>query len=277
MKNSTLLIILLAFHSVYPKDFSVFIDNKINCDDIVFTQPGDTVTFRLNVSEKGLSWAEFCAAATSYDNTTLKQRYSCTPVKYNIKLFTKADTVINFTILSDTLLPGTYYFGIHQNNTDTCLISSYPIYSFPGIVQIVNRKSDTYYGYLEELNNTPFILVPKVIPSYGHQTDCRIGSDCAEFLIYGKRRQGFNIPYCGPKKMIKYLTPVNKDNITEGCIIHFGEQTALLYKDNGIKNCLDDEDILFQCYKRGPEKIKFKDSEFRRYTFKVYLWKPGYN
>jgi hypothetical protein len=277
VKNNILFIILFTLNIAYPKEFCVLINNKQNYDSIVFTQPGDTISFILNSSGSRLSWAEFFPANESYDNTILKQRYLFTYIRYNIKLLARAGSEAGFRILSDTIKPGTYYFGICQDTSVQSFNSSYPIYNLPGVIQIVNRKNNNYFGYLEELNNTPFILAPGIIPFYGHQTDCRIGSDCAEFIIYGKRRQGFNIPYCGPKGLVKYLNPVCKDSIVEGCIIHFGEQTALLYKDNGIKNRLDEEDILLQCYKRGPEKIKVKDSEFRQRNYKVYVWKPEYN
>ena len=69
----------------------------------------------------------------------------------------------------------------------------------------------------------------------GHQTDLRVCVDCAELAIYGKRRQGFNIPYCGPRGINNYLEEISPDSIFNGCIVHFGDQVDVIYSDEGVK------------------------------------------
>jgi hypothetical protein len=175
---------------------------------------------------------------------------------------------------------GTTYWGIWsmKKAEKTLFKTALPLQlkESGSFVQVVSRTDDSYIGYLGELFNTPFILAPRFIPSVGHQTDLRMGSDCAEFLIYGKRRQKFVIPYCGPRGIISYLDLINPDSLFEGCIIHFGIQTSLLLEDKGVKGILDDEDILLECYERGPEKIAYKNSEFRHHAYKAYKWKSKF-
>ena len=117
------------------------------------------------------------------------------------------------------------------------------------IVQIVRRKDDTYTGYLTELLHTPFIIAPMVTEDGYHETDMRMGSDCAAFAIYGRRRQGYRVSYCGPRGIYKYLREIGKgpllpkkaldteiyakkdtqsvkvgvDGIERGDIVHFGD------------------------------------------------------
>jgi hypothetical protein len=167
------------------------------------------------------------------------------------------------------------------------------------IVQIVHRKDDTYIGYLTELFNTPFIIAPMVTEDGYHETDVRMGSDCAAFAIYGKRRQGYRVPYCGPRRIYKYLVEIekgalwrkqtrnieiyaNKDNqfvkagtngITRGDIVHFGEQVSVFYEDLGVKGFLDKDDLLFQSYKDGPHITSIATSGFYQKPLKIFKWK----
>lgn len=167
------------------------------------------------------------------------------------------------------------------------------------IVQIVHRKDDTYIGYLTELLNTPFIIAPMVTEDGYHETDTRMGSDCAAFAIYGKRRQGYRVSYCGPRGIYKYLIEigkgplwskkgsgseiyVNKDNqsvkvgvdgIERGDIVHFRDQVSVFYEDSGVNGFLDKDDLLFQCYKNAPHITSIANSGFYPKPIRIFKWK----
>jgi hypothetical protein len=176
--------------------------------------------------------------------------------------------------------PGTYYIACASN--DTALPDTFseilPInfLYLNKIIQIVIREDDSYLGYLTELLNTPFILPPMSIPTNGHQTDLRMGSDCAELAIYGKRRQGYNIPYCGPVNIIKFLDTISDNKIFPGCLIHFGDQVSVVYKDAGISEVLDKDDLLIQSYTNGVEIISWEKSQFYKRKYFVFKWKNDY-
>lgn len=171
------------------------------------------------------------------------------------------------------------------------------------IFQLRIRPDDSYLGYLQELLNTPFIYVPIHVKGY-HQVDQRVGTDCAELAIYGKRRQGYNYNYGGPRGILQYLTPrgyssisltKNKDEvyyntedgekvkviprtiktlgITPGDILHFDTQVSVFYKDQGILGILDPEDLLIQAYYGGVKITTLKESGFTSRTFRIYSWK----
>ena len=251
----------------------------------IFVCIGDTVSLRTDKGDSAIEmdsmvWVRIEPTPNMYDNTKLKNRYTFQKISYKIIPIRKVTPDDALQFVTDSTGPGTFYVGImpEKQCAEKVLESILPLHmqSEINVVQIVCRANNRYIGFLSELFNTPFILVPAIIPSLGHQSDLRLGSDCAEFLIYGKRRQGFNIPYCGPKGIVYYLDPVNRDSLYNGCIIHFGEQVALLYDDRGIKGKLDDEDILLQCYERGPELITVKKSEFRNHSYKTFHWKRQY-
>jgi hypothetical protein len=195
---------------------------------------------------------------------------------------------------------GTHYITIRQEHipVDSTLSSTGAIHKeYDNILQIVYRPDDTYIGYLFEMFHTPFIMAPKSVQGKYHQTDERIGSDCAELAIYGMRRLGYLIPYCGPKKIYSYTNvicdrstlghkhkvyvdgkkhkiPVNTEGgIYPGDILHFGVQVSVFYKDEGIIGYLDCQDILIQSYGVTPNVTTIKDSGFKNYSFKILRFK----
>jgi hypothetical protein len=282
---SALFLFLLTQFAAAQK-LSVAVNGKdCSVEHSIFVRVGDTVSLRAcnsggSVTSDSMVWVRVVPAPGMYDNTKLKDRYSFQKISYRIIPIRKAILGDALQLVTDSTGLGILYIGImpEKQCAEKVLESILPLHmqSEINVVQIVCRANDWYIGFLSELFNTPFILVPAVIPSLGHQSDLRLGSDCAEFLIYGKRRQGFKIPYCGPKGIVNYFDPVDRDSLFNGCIIHYGEQVALLYDDRGIKGKLDDEDILFQCYERGPELITVKKSEFRNHSYKTFKWKRQY-
>jgi hypothetical protein len=209
---------------------------------------------------------------------------------------TKKNNLGTYYVTAEVILEGKSFDQINTFFSETSPLSQK--YSFK-IVQIVRRKDDTYIGYLTELLNTPFIIAP-MMTQYGyHETDIRMGSDCAAFAIYGKRRQGYRVPYCGPRGIYKYLSEIGKgplrskkafgteiyvnkdaqsvtvgvDGIERGDIVHFGDQVSVFYEDLGINGFLDKDDLLFQCYKDAPHVTSIANSGFYPKPIRTFKWK----
>jgi hypothetical protein len=167
------------------------------------------------------------------------------------------------------------------------------------IIQVTRRADDSYIGYLTELFRTPFIIAPKITEYAAHETESRIGSDCAAFAIYGKRQQGYRVPYCGPFWIHQYLNElagspaapasmgsrvlyvdsskkgvkVGAGGLEPGDIVHFGEQVSVFYADAGVTGVLDEDDLLIQCYLAGPEIKRIKDSGFAHRRARLFKWR----
>ncbi len=211
---------------------------------------------------------------------------------------TKENSLGTYYVTAEVKLEGKSFDQINTFFSETSPLSQkYPF----KIVQIVSRKDDTYIGYLTELLNTPFIIGPKVTEDGYHETDMRMGSDCAAFAVYGKRRQGYRVSYSGPRGIYKYLSEIgkgplrskkafakeiyaNKDTqsvkvgvggIERGDIVHFGEQVSVFYEDLGIKGFLDKDDLLFQCYKDAPHITSIANSGFYPKPIRIFKWKNG--
>jgi hypothetical protein len=203
-----------------------------------------------------------------------------------------------FYVTAEVILEGKASGQINTSFSETSpLNQKYPF----KIVQIARRKDDTYVGYLTELLNTPFIIAPMVTRDGYHETDMRMGSDCAAFAIYGRRRQGYRVSYCGPRGIYKYLSEIGKgpfvpkkaldtemyankdtqsvkagvDGMERGDIVHFGEQVSVFYEDLGINGVLDKDDRLFQCYKDAPHITSIADSGFYPKPIRIFTWKNG--
>ncbi|MEL7341293.1 MAG: hypothetical protein AAGM67_12490, partial [Bacteroidota bacterium] len=134
------------------------------------------------------------------------------------------------------------------------------------------RRDDTYLGILEEMIGVPFVLGPMHISTKGHLTDLGLGVDCAELAIYGKRRQGHDIPYGGPRGIIRYLDPIPYDALFEGCLIHFHDQVSILYRDRPPLGKLNAADILIQSFEAHVRTVSWEASGFYEREFQAYTW-----
>jgi hypothetical protein len=215
---------------------------------------------------------------------------------------------IDISLIAPADDPGTYYIGAAALKPSeattlrlTVLTEASPLHLKyrQRIVQVTRRVDDSYLGRLSELFQTPFIIAPRVTEPRVHETDERMGSDCASFAIYGMRRQGFRIPYCGPLGIYRFLTeiggspawpgksgspgvylfengeqvPVGPGKLEPGDIVHFGEQVSVFYADAGRPGVLDKDDLLIQCYLGGPTITSIKDSGFFHRPVRIFKWR----
>jgi len=144
------------------------------------------------------------------------------------------------------------------------------------------RPDNSYLGYLYELYNTPYIYGSKRIKG-GHQSDLLVGSDCADFTVYGKRRQRgkkkFGYTYTGGlyklsskrwrvtlddegfyiDKKGKRLTFGPEGKTRPGDLINFnGGHVGALVKDDG-DGYLDTDDYVMHTLFKEPETVPIKD------------------
>lgn len=199
--------------------------------------------------------------------------------------------------------PGVFYLASDLPDTtpsDTFFLVEPPYLAFPGkIVQVAVRADDTYIGYLMELINTPFIMTPRLTPEGCHQSDARLGTDCAGLAVYGRRRMGFRVQYLGPSGIIAYLEslgdgqftldtvsgielymngdgtpmPVGEGGLLPGDILHFRAQVSVFFSDCGITGLLDPEDIVIQSWFDGPHICTIRENGFFPRPLRVYRWR----
>jgi hypothetical protein len=262
-----------------------------------------------------IAWYQFRPKLKEYSNLW-KQGYPdigdihLEPIEYEkIPIAgSRGQASIDFSAVAPSGEAGTFYLGVEVGVVQETLPSQFqglaessPLhlkYRYR-VIQVVRREDDSYLGYLTELFGTPFIIGPRMTDQGIHETDARMGSDCAAFAIYGKRRQGYRVPYCGPLGIYRYLsaiesaplrpipleqtevyiTPDNRQirtghgGLRPGDIVHFGEQVSVFYSDAGIKGVFDKDDLLLQCYGSRPTITTLKDSGFYHLPLHIYRWR----
>ncbi|TAL38589.1 MAG: hypothetical protein EPN93_04595 [Spirochaetes bacterium] len=277
------------------KKISVELQDGSRCSGgTVFMRPGEKAVFRVSESAKGMRWFLIKADCREYDQFAYWKSSRRGPMKLAYRVYDTGITDAAYSIIADEC--GTIYLYNGNMPHDAVIAEDLPLqvkYT-NRIFQITVRFDDTYTGYLSELSGTPFILPPGPVGD-SHQTDLRMGSDCAEFAIYGMRRMQRKIPYTGPGGILDHLTinaqgcvpdarglyhdsngktiRVEKSGVQRGDIIHFGAQVSVFYEDRGIPGLLDKDDILMQSYGSCPVKTTFEHCSFYHYPFKVGQWK----
>ena len=172
-----------------------------------------------------------------------------------------------------------------------------PIHRRYPVVQVVVRSHDSYLGFLGELFATPFIMGPAPTQSGWHQTDQRVGSDCAAFATYGRRRLGKPVLYAGPRGIVQYLRPLHRKALAPpaldgryrdargrairvgangarpGDLLHFGEQVSVFEMDRGIRGELDAGDLILQSWGATPHSIVIRNCGFFDRPVRLYRWR----
>ena len=226
-------------------------------------------------------------------------------LSYSVERVMGEDVDFGFTAGSTEGLPsfGTFYIAaVSDWAPGDTIWAAEPLYDlFPrGVVQFSVRPDDSYTGFLMELMGTPFIMAPRGTPSGRQQADCRLGADCAGFAVYGKRRQGFDYRYLGPRGILPYLVPLaegaflpgpldgmegiyqsadgatvatGEEDLRKGDIIHFGDQVSVFFEDQGAPGLLDSSDLLLQCWIGGPCFCTVAESGFADLPVRVYRWR----
>jgi hypothetical protein len=115
------------------------------------------------------------------------------------------------------------------------------------VIRFSRYKGDHYLGKLTEIFNLPYVYGSAML-----RVDARYGADCANFIVYGRRREGWNIPYVNPKDLLPYLEGLDEfvgfQNgvaygrngairltpalLKNGLLLHFGNHVAAVYEDH---------------------------------------------
>lgn len=130
--------------------------------------------------------------------------------------------------------------------------------------KIAVRRDDSYLGLLTELLGTPYIFGSSGVRGV-FQPELLIGSDCADLVVYGLRRQGRAVRYTSTfgletvaAKVATAAGPgevrIGPGGVREGDLLHFPRtrHVGVLYEDRAPLGVLDDNDlILHTCWAKA--------------------------
>jgi hypothetical protein len=163
------------------------------------------------------------------------------------------------------------------------------------VIRVAFRRDDTFPGYLTELFNTPYIWGSAGYPPKKHQAERLIGSDCADFVVYGARRSGQNIPYRGSwhlplvantvaraeqvdsqgRFLQKGGKPVaiGEDGVHIGDLLLFFGHVGALLEDRKPVGILDTNDIMIHTFWAPPTEEPISKTAYAEAAVRVLRWK----
>jgi Bacterial capsule synthesis protein PGA_cap len=110
------------------------------------------------------------------------------------------------------------------------------------------------------------------------------GADCANFVVYALRRQGYAVPWSNPKQLKKYLEPVaqnirpgesalHEEQIAAGLIVHLGSHVAAVMEDRPPLGVLDANDRVAHQLEGVPEILSLGRLLASRKVERFDLWR----
>jgi hypothetical protein len=130
------------------------------------------------------------------------------------------------------------------------------------VIRVAFRRDDTFLGYLTELFNTPYIWGSAGYPPKKHQAQRLIGSDCADFVVYGARRSGHGKPVV-----------IGKAGVHIGDLLLFHGHVGALLEDREPRGVLDINDIMIHTFWAPPAEEPISKTAYADAAVRVLRWK----
>ncbi|HEY3446177.1 MAG TPA: hypothetical protein VGK67_07420 [Myxococcales bacterium] len=252
-----------------------------------------------------LRWYRIEVAARSLSNTDPKFHWE--PVPYqDVAIDACQDRFdcpadLHTTILGDRGGLGTMAFRVEVSTGERkgASVGSEKLYRgglSSEVARVTVRRDDTYLGYLTELFNTPYIWGSAGDPPRVHQAERRIGSDCADFVTYGVRRLGHDVPYTSTyglpdhsrllfsadapdaagvyhQKRGGETIPVGEKGVRPGDLMLFPRHVGVFVRDEPPLGALSTKDVMIHTCWAEPAEQPIAETDYGAVEVKVYRWK----
>lgn len=152
------------------------------------------------------------------------------------------------------------------------------------------RRDDTYLGYLTEMYGQPYIWASAGGSDRTHQSERLEGSDCADFVVYGARRMGRQVPYTWTGGLPQHARTLAKGTLADdgvyrdargeplpftrtGDLILFPRHVGVLAEDRGTAGVLDLDDLMMHTLFDSPKEQRIADSGYAETPVQLLRWK----
>ena len=118
--------------------------------------------------------------------------------------------------------------------------------------------------------------------------ETNLGADCANFIVYALRRQGWRVPWSDPKRLgdsLELVAPsaapgtakISADDLQRGTIVHLGTHVAAVMEDRQPVGVLDENDLVAHQLGGAPEIVTLGKllKERRKNSFDVFRVPPA--
>ena len=165
------------------------------------------------------------------------------------------------------------------------------------VMRVSIRRDDSYLGFLTEMYGQPYIWASAGTSDRAHQSEHLEGSDCADFVVYGKRRMpersgstGGKQPYVWTGALPQYATllasgarasdGVYRDKEGKalpftriGDLVLFPRHVGVLAVDRGTVGVLDDQDLMMHTLFDSPKEQPIADSGYADKPVELRRWR----
>ncbi len=268
--------------------------------------PSEKIVRQESIHGLELKWYKVQAIGESYNNTAGGFHWD----KIDYEEFPISHWGTNWHVLADAhpLPPysdenkgaGTMAFMLRVRQAGKILSSPGKGSIFRGglsdsVPRVAFRKDDSYIGRLTELFNTPYIWGSSGTSPKDHQSERLIGSDCADFIVYGARRLGKHIPYratwhlplvtktIARSKSVdekgrfldraKHPLKIGEKAIHIGDLLLFKGHVGALVRDMTPKGILDGNDVMIHTLWAPPKMQPIGETPYSSSNVKILRWK----
>ncbi|MBN2493216.1 MAG: hypothetical protein JXR96_01390 [Deltaproteobacteria bacterium] len=163
------------------------------------------------------------------------------------------------------------------------------------VTRVAFRRDDSFLGRLSELFNTPYIWGSAGVPPSVHQAERLIGSDCADFIVYGARRMGKKLRYRATYHLPEVTRTIARakrvddagvfvdargrplsigaDAIQPGDVLLFPRHVGALVADRPPEGVLDANDIMIHTYWAPPCEQPISETAYATSPVRVLRWR----
>jgi cell wall-associated NlpC family hydrolase len=247
--------------------------------DWVYAKKGEAVTLHAvlkGAEATAVHWFKIEPTVGAIDNTTPSFHFE--PVSYvetalpecEGKLTCPAD-ITPTKLAKVEALPGvgTMAFRVETTCKDGSTLSTPGMTStkYGGLThevyRVAVRRDDSLIGFATELINTPYIF-GSAGPDGRNQSDLLIGSDCADLIVYARRRSGKKATYTSSYD-IDRQAPLLKEGKTPrpGDLVHFpgSRHVAILFEDREPIGVVDENDLILHTCWAPPTVQRMGDTD----------------
>jgi hypothetical protein len=152
------------------------------------------------------------------------------------------------------------------------------------------RRDDTFLGIMTELYGQPYIWASAGGTDRTHQSERLEGADCADLMVYGARRKGYDIPYTWTGGLHPYTRTLargkpGKDGVyvdqqgkplpfpRVGDMLLFPRHVGALVEDRGVPGVLDTADIMMHTLFASPREQPIAETGYGTVPLEIVRWK----
>jgi cell wall-associated NlpC family hydrolase len=146
------------------------------------------------------------------------------------------------------------------------------------VMRVAFRLDDSLIGYATELLQTPYIFGSGGAGER-NQSDLLIGSDCADLIVYARRRQTDRQrgSYTSSYALDQQAPPIRKEQVAQvGDVIHFpaSRHVGLLFQDLPPVGVVTGDDLILHTCWEWPTVQAIKDSRCSSEPYRVLRFGP---